>query len=393
MASIFVRRRKLWCKVKDEHGKWVNKPTPYYVGDEAKAKRYAEKAQDIIAARGGVAGPLTVAQYADRWIKDRRDRGRGCADGEETRLKKHALRLIGALRLDEVRPRHVRDMVRELRKAGTLAPRTIINVYGVVHGMFRDAVIEELIDASPCVLARGEMPAKVDKNPEWRATAVFTRPELVKLISDERLPFDRRVLYALEGLAALRHGEAAGLRWRHLDVSATPLGKLTVATSYDKGRTKTGVTRFMPVHPTLAAMLAEWRLEGWPAVFGRTPTEDDLIVPLPASPRVKGRPNPRIGGMRNKSDSFKRLRADLVLLELRHRRGHDLRRTMISLARMDGARRDLLEVCTHNPRNGTIDLYTSYDWASLCAEVSKLKVTRETRGQLILGTRFGTAAI
>jgi hypothetical protein len=54
-----------------------------------------------------------------------------------------------------------------------------------------------------------------------------------------------------------------------------------VATSYDKGRTKTGRTRFMPVHPTLATMLAEWRLVGWPAIFGRTPNPDDLICPLP----------------------------------------------------------------------------------------------------------------
>jgi hypothetical protein len=89
--------------------------------------------------------------------------------------------------------------------------------------------------------------------------------------------------------------------------------------------------------------------------------------------------------MRNKSDSFKRFRADLVLLGLRHRRGHDLRRTMISLARMDGARADLLQVCTHNPRKGqgTIDLYTSYDWAALCAEVAKLKIARAPRGAVI----------
>ena len=98
-------------------------------------------------------------------------------------------------------------------------------------------------------------------------------------------------------------------------------------------------------------------------------------MPLPVEPHTHGRANPRAGGMRNKSDGFKRLRPDLITLGLRHRRGHDLRRTMISLARMDGARANLLQVCTHNPGKGqgTIDLYTSYDWAALCAEVAKLK--------------------
>jgi hypothetical protein len=51
-------------------------------------------------------------------------------------------------------------------------------------------------------------------------------------------------------------------------------------------------------------------------------------------------------GMRNKSYAFKRLREDLQALGFRHRRAHDLRRTMISLSRDDGARKDILELCT-----------------------------------------------
>ena len=51
---------------------------------------------------------------------------------------------------------------------------------------------------------------------------------------------------------------------------------------------------------------------------------------------------------------------------------------MISLARTDGARKDLLELCTHNPGkgHGTIDLYTTFPWEALCAKVAKLKVSR-----------------
>jgi hypothetical protein len=66
--------------------------------------------------------------------------------------------------------------------------------------------------------------------------------------------------------------------------------------------------------------------------------------------------------MRDKSYCFKRFRDDLGWLGFRHRRGHDLRRTMVSLTREDGARKDILELCTHNPQKtgSSIDVYTTF---------------------------------
>jgi hypothetical protein len=59
-----------------------------------------------------------------------------------------------------------------------------------------------------------------------------------------------------------------------------------------------------------------------------------------------GRRSPR-GKMRTKNDSYKRLQRDLCTLGFRRRRGHDLRRTMISLAQDDGACREILRDVTH----------------------------------------------
>ena len=53
----------------------------------------------------------------------------------------------------------------------------------------------------------------MDKDPEWRSTAVFTREEVEPLLSDTRLPEDRRVLYAFLFLTVMRIGEAVALRW------------------------------------------------------------------------------------------------------------------------------------------------------------------------------------
>ena len=71
------------------------------------------------------------------------------------------------------------------------------------------------------------------------------------------------MVYALELLAGVRPGEAAALRWRHYDPAIKPLGKLLVAKSCNTRRnaeksTKTDAAKHVPVHPMLAAMLAEW---------------------------------------------------------------------------------------------------------------------------------------
>ena len=45
-------------------------------------------------------------------------------------------------------------------------------------GHLRDAVVDELISSNPFVLKRGELSKKIDKNPEWRQKALFTREEV-----------------------------------------------------------------------------------------------------------------------------------------------------------------------------------------------------------------------
>jgi integrase len=231
----------------------------------------------------------------------------------------------------------------------------------------RDAIADELLDTNPCVLKRGELPKKIDKNPLWRPGAVFTKQEVEAAISDERIPLDRRVVYALLFLGGLRFGEAAALRWRSYQDDARPLGRFLVAASYNtKKRVEKSVkierAREVPVHPTLAKVLAAWKLSGWASVMGRRPTSDDLLIPS------------RRGTNRNSNHGLRRFHEDLARLGIRARRQHDLRRTFISLARSDGARKDVLEWVTHGPRGDIVDLYTTLPWELLCDEVAKLQM-------------------
>ncbi len=322
---------------------------------------------------------IDLRSYSVRWLEERKRRVITWANDEAV-LRLHVLPLLGSLPLDQIRPRHLVELFEQLREkavarkyadgtAHKLSARSLYNVYGTVQSLFRDARIEDLLLDSPCILTKYQLGEKVDANPEWRASAIYTRAELLLLLTDARVPEDRRVLYGLEGVGGLRHGEAAGLRFRHL-LPGEPLGMLVVARSYDRSQTKTATTRYMPIHGSLARLLDPWKAEGWERMMGRAPTGDDLVVPLEPTSR-------RGAVMRKKENSWRRIKNDLAALGLRHRRGHDLRRTMISLSRSDGADRDILRRCTHKPPREVLEGYTTYEWDVLCREVSKLQINLE----------------
>ena len=67
-------------------------------------------------------------------------------------------------------------------------------------------------------------------------------------------------------------------------------------------------------------------------------------------------------------------RRDCEVLGLRKRRQYDSRRTLISLAQADGARKDILRWITHGPEGDIVSAYTTLPWTTLCEEVAKLKI-------------------
>jgi integrase len=375
MGYIYRRGTMLWMGFTDAAGREKQEATGFVVGQEAKARRKLARTEASVAAevaRGtlGACGaqpqreaePLTVAAYAAEWNARRIKVDIVTATDDAARLRDHALPELGELPLWGVRPHHIRDLVLSLR-GGKLAPRTVRHVYGALHTMFKDAVVDELVDTNPCVLKRGDLPKNTDKDPTWRAGALFR----LLVSSDRVVPEDRRVLYALQGLAGLRFGEAAALRWRLFDRTRRPLGMLLVASSYNttkksEKRVKTDRPREVPVHPVLAEVLDAWWAGGWEAMMERPPTGDDLIVPS------------RKGEFRSRHHGLKKFRKDCERLGLRLRRQHDLRRTFISLARADGARKDVLERVTHGPRGNIMDQYTELPWSLLCEEVAKLRL-------------------
>ncbi len=333
-------------------------------------------------AKRNTGEPKTVAEYAVEWTASRRALKQTNAGRDFARLKLHVLPTLGTKRLGAVTVADVRSLVKSLR-AGEMAPRTIINTYGLVRRLFADALAEELIVSSPCALTRSDLPKKQDKDPTWRAGAVYTRDEAQLLMTSPAVPWDRRVVYALAFLTGMRAGEIAALRWSAIDEEQQPLGRLLVAFSYtrqNKGTkaTKTGVPRRVPVHPELAPVLQAWRAQGFEAQFGRAPRGDDLVVPN------------RDGAFRTDLNTLDGLALDLEALGLRHRDMHSMRRTFISLGREDSGNAAALKVVTHDQKGDVYDGYTVFTWQALCDAVSALALS--TRYAQVVEVAEKTAA-
>lgn len=324
---------------------------------------------------------LLVETYAERWIADRRKAGVATVRDEEQRLRDYVLPVVGRRPLREVSRTEVKRLMAAVAAEPSKhtgkphAPRTVHRIYEALRTMYSTAVLDEVVLASPCTLRikRGELPPKQDADPRWRSGAVYTRDEIESLISDPRVPHQRRMYYGIAFLASTRLGEVSGRRWRDYDPVCELLGRLLCATQYDdlplKGQRP---AREVPVHPTLARMLAEWKL-AWPSIYGRHPTPDDFIVPK----RAIGKGTLGItAGAITQQRAWDALQDDLRVLGLRPRRMHDTRRTFISLAKADGADAYLLRFITHGPpKNSAFDDYVTPPWPALCEQVAKLKVS------------------
>lgn len=384
MGSVYSRQDSpfLWLKWRSADGQRHQERTRYRRGDPdqlAEAKRALELLERRVSAeKRAAAGVLTVRAFAASWTESLEKRGVVSVGQFRARLRDYVYPEMGELPLREVRPHHLAELMEALSaREPALAPRTRRGIYAMLHAMFHQALRRELVLGNPCALEKHELPKVVDRDPTWRARAVFARSEVERLLSDQRIRADRRPLYAALFLTGMRIGEALERHWSEYDAGAEPLGRLHVTTSWSSLRneaspTKTRTPREVPVHPLLAQVLAEWRLRGWPAWVGRPPRDEDLIFPG------------RGGGHRDAPGLLRRFHYDLEKLGLRERRLHDSRRTFISLATADGGLPHLLKGVTHGYPSSTFDQYNTPPWAETCAAVAKLNIRR-------LGAREVTA--
>ncbi len=376
-------QRSYWIDFRTPEGVRVQEVGGSAVDDAVRLLR--QRRAEVAAGtyqRGAGSGDQTLATYAKRWIEHRRTSGVRTVGGEDQILRDHVLPSLGARRMADLRPRDVGALVAQL--GGTLAPKTILNVHGTLSALLARARFEDLISENVAKnLPRGTLP----RNVRSRVVGAWTRAEVEALISDDRVPEDRRVGYAIAAFTGARLGEIAGMRWRDLDVQARPLWRWALRLQYGGETLKTERPRDIPIHPELQRLLAAWKIEGWPLFMCRRPTPDDFVVPRNAKLRT-ARPQHADAAHHSKQSLGSKAahrHAKKIGLDPTGRDFHSFRRAMITLCRTDGARVDVLERITHNAAGAMIDAYTYFGWPELCAAVSVLRLA--VRRGLVLPLR------
>lgn len=357
--------------------------TVYYVTREWKGKavwelvgprkREAEQRDREMAAQiaaGEYIPPAerranTVLQECTLWGQTRTN---ASADDERRLIRLHVERRewLALMPVAEMKPRHVKQLVDELRTetkpngGRRLSDKTIANLLGVLKLVFDAAILAERCATNPVQLP----PGYLDRN-ESQEKEVYSASELMVLTRHAKIPWPIRVLNALCLLAGLREGEAVGRRWRDLTEGAD-LHAMDVKTQYDGKRLKTKRPRVVPIHPELARILTEWAQEGFELYTGRKPTPDDFIVPN-VSKRAKAQHHTR-------SSYYKQFCRTAALAGVRPRSLHSTRHTFITLCRRGNCNKDNLRTITHNPKGDIVDRYTHIDWKPLCDVVMCLSL-------------------
>lgn len=221
--------------------------------------------------KGILAEPssVTVREFAQGWL-ERETQGKAANTKRlyEQELE-HALGILGDMKLQAVKPSHVRAMVDWMQRKGwaprptkrnpnptprPYSARTIKKALERLRGLFQDALRLEVIHRNPVEAVRFKAPPA---EPVGRSLEPSEALALFEAADRHRAG----LVVQLMLLTGVRRGEALALRWRDIDLEANPpylrvVGNWTRAEKNHMSRLKTPrAKRTVPLAPELAERL------------------------------------------------------------------------------------------------------------------------------------------
>ena len=258
-----------------------------------KTKKRAESHRDstmVKARHGEYVDPgktPTFKAAAELWFLSKTDRRASHVSDLRSRLDKHLLPRLGALRLDHITVAMIESLRNDLR-AQEYAPRTINAIIRIAGAVFRAAIgrgeavrnpvdqIERAFTATRELVPGEESDSDDDSvNPD----GVLSPPEVRSLL-DAAEPGLYRTLFATAFTTGMRSGELLALRWPDLELDgADGRGKIYVRRTLSRARvnrnepvrprfyppkTKAGL-RSITIAPEVVSMLKAWKLQCAPS--------------------------------------------------------------------------------------------------------------------------------
>lgn len=242
--------------------------------EEARAEAHRLYAHQLRASGSEAA----VIAYARQWVDAEERRGRRGVPQLRSVIEAHiASAPFARWPLYAVTQREVQRWILALASEPADGPRgrgqrrsqrTVRNVLSVLSSIYRAAILDEIVDVSPCsdiVLGRDERTAE--------DFSLLSAAEVERLRTTTSLPLRSHAAYLVATYAGLRVGELWGLRWPDVSFGG---GELIVRHSRDRG-TKGGKVRRVPLLEPAADILERWHAESgsprrglvWPGSGGR----------------------------------------------------------------------------------------------------------------------------
>jgi len=194
-------------------------------GDTAQDVREAVRGLSVDRNRGLTipSDRLTLAQYLRQWIADAhtdKERRPATLRGYAVNIENHIIpNPISRVRLGQVQPRDVQQLLRSLRANG-LAERTVGYIHATLRVALADALELELIARNPAQAAKRKGRKRGQQSTPFhiRVLDEAEARHLLEVARGERL--EALINLALVGL---RRGELLGLRWSDVDLAERQL--------------------------------------------------------------------------------------------------------------------------------------------------------------------------
>jgi integrase len=218
----------------------------YWIADE---RRLIERGQWVSPEKREaeiVAQHITLAEYAETWIRERNVKPR-TRIGYESLWENH-ISTLGKVALVHLTPETVRSWYAGL---GTEHVRRNSHAYGLLHAILATAVSDQLIPTNPANLSRA-------MNPPTKRQPVILDVEQVATLADTIKPERMRALVLVLAWTGLRWGEAIELERRDVAEGAKAIRVSRAVTHRDGCRRdtpKSGKGRSVIVPPHIRADL------------------------------------------------------------------------------------------------------------------------------------------
>ncbi len=314
---------------------------------------------------------MTVAQWCDIWLKDHLSGVKSSTvNSYECQIRTRIKPALGSIKLQKLTPQHVQSFVRncQIEQKRTengktitikaLSPKSVKNIYGVLHELLDKAVAFHHISTNPCTAI--SLP-RIEKK-EMKVIENDSMPAFLKAIKGDRL----ENLYFVDVFTGMRQAEIIGLKWDYVDFDTETIkvekqlrrDHSRAGEKYEFTSLKNGKSRVIKPAPVVFEALkrertkqAQNRLK-----YGSSFVNKDNLVFTN-----------EIGGHLTGITVYKHLKTILKRIGLDDVRFHDLRHTYATISLQNN---DNIKIVSENLGHSTVG-FTMQTYAHVTEEMKK----------------------